>query len=213
MVNTATKRRSSPALVKETSDALTWDQVIEGAALYWGPIGRTSAEQLAEWGRTLFGGELPPAPLVLGRPSCVHGHWFPNLQTDLSQRSGFEHKPAFNYAPPRKLDRIRRSDLLRGCMARFLNLKGLDPTPGRAPWNDLVMRLHMELTGKTIWVSERTERYARELDPNAPADSSMTRLVKVVDHPLCPKTGSTPLKHERNLSWPVGSIDLGDITA
>ena len=98
-------------------------------------------------------------------------------------------------------------------MARFLHLKGHDQTPGRAPWNDLVMRLHMELTGKTIWVSERTERYVRELDPNAPADSSMTRLVKVVDHPPCPKTGSTPLKHERNLSWPVGSIDLGDITA
>lgn len=213
MVKTATKRRPSPALIKETSDTLSWDQVIEGAALYWGPIGRKSAEQIAEWDRTLFGGELPPAPLVLGRPSSVHGHWFPSLELGISQRSGFEHRPPSNYLPPQKIDCIRRSDLLRGCMFRFLSLKGLEPTPGRAPWNDLVMRLHMELTGKTIWVSERTERYVRELDPNAPADSSMTRLVKVVDHPPCPKTGAPPLKHESNLGWPAGSIDLGDIKA
>ena len=215
----ATKRKARAIEQQETSKpALTWAAVGAAAELYWPGIGAQVVAQIDEWNLALFDGELSPVPVVLSRMSAVHGHFFPTLDRSVDQRLGFDGPVYFAvgasvpYSRPKPLTSVRRSDLLRGLMFRHLSEQGLDTSARGTPWCVLLMDLHRRLTGKEIWCAPMTERRV-DIAPTMPDGSrGLARQVLERDQPACPKTGKPSISKSEIESWPMNSIDLGDIT-
>lgn len=207
MAKSATKLK--PALdANDYEDAPTWSQVIEGAKLYWGPIGGAAAEQVRDYAVKLFDGQVRPAPLIFGRPSKIHDQWAPLLEVAAQMRM---HEPSIadmrGHGDVKPLVRISRAQLLRGTLGRYLTTNGLNASPGSLDWCRAAMSATERLTGKRVWMSPQTERQVAE------NEGGFVRRRIVVEQQQGPK-GETSVTWTEILAWPSKTIPgLGDITA
>lgn len=211
----AARKKQAPEPVEEKPAAVSWADVELATEVFWPGIGGKVVHQIIEWNEKLFDGVLEPMPIVLSRMSSVHGHWFPAVDKSVSQVRGYDEgayllHPA-GYQPPQPLTSVRRSDLLRGMIFRHLTEQQLETRTNREPWCREVMRIHCLLTDKQIWTSPQTERRV-EMAPTMPDGSKgVSRSVLVRDQPACPKTGAASIPKHLIASWPLGTLDLGEI--
>lgn len=189
-------------------NALTWDQVASACETYYPGIGRQVVDQIREWNSTLFDDALPPAPIVLARSSSVHKHWAPALPADAQSRM---YEPAIidtrQHGNVRPLVGVSRANLLRGMVQRHLQMQGKNCAYGGVSWCQAIMEVHRLLTGKRIWASPQTRRVIEEIV----GDSNMPRRRAIVEQAEGPK-GEKSLPIGAIQAWPIGLIDLCDIT-
>jgi hypothetical protein len=150
--------------------------------------------------------------MVLSRMSSVHGHWFALIAPSADQRLGFEQQfaPQLLYSPPRPVTSVRRADLLRQMMQR-LYLQDGNPVPvhNSKEWCELIMQLHLRLSGQRIWASpEYTETIPQQDLGGGLFKPAETRIWQDND----PQTRAESLALAEIKNWPHGLIDLGNIT-
>jgi hypothetical protein len=217
MARTSAARRPTPVETEEPEAKgqknLTWQQVRDGAELYWSDLGGRVVDQLIEWNRTLFEGAVRPMPIVLSRMSSVHGHWFCTLSPDTDQRKGFEQQLVTQmrvYNPPRAITSVRKVDLLRQLIRQLYIQDGKPPPNANSQERcDLIMRLHLALTGQRIFASPV---YVEEV-PQRHLGKGLYKPAETHTYQNnCPDTGVESLPLEQIKVWPHGLIDLGTIT-
>ncbi len=212
MAKSSTARR----LVPETSEApegLTFEQMRAAAEVYWPGLGGKVADQWGQWNRDLFDGALRPAPMVLSRMSSIHGHWFPLLDRGADQRIGTEHHlimQAHGYMPPAKVVSVKRADLLRGMIWQLRAQDGqVQIRANSREWCELVMKLHLRLTGEKIWAAPEYE----EKEPTKQLGKGLYQPEETfVVQDNCPETGAESLPRAKIAGWPGIMMDLGHIT-
>ena len=211
----ALKQRKPDKSLPVADGGFTWPQVRAAAECYWRGIGGPVVDYMIEMNSSHFESLVPPAPVVLSRMGSANGQWFVTLATDADQRRGFEQQLLMGsitagHNLPKRLDRVRRADVLRHLMMGYLSAKGLERGPGRGPWCELVMRLHFSLTGQRVWCAPRIESVQMIEDPKA--ERSLQIRTVVHEQAPDPRTGAPSLTHEQIRNWPMSVVDLGEIT-
>lgn len=204
MAKVATKK-AEPAT--QADDCAPWSAVVAGAELYWGSLGRAAAEQIRDYALKLFDGEVKPAPIILGRPSRVHGQWAPLAQNQMRMHeAAIADTRAHSDIQPIKS--ISRAQLLRGVLVRHLVTCGKNPAPGSADWCSAAMAATLKLTGRKVWMAPQVERKVEVFE----GESNYPRKRLVVEQARGPN-GEQSLSWSDILSWPQNVVpDLGTIS-
>jgi hypothetical protein len=197
--------------MSEEPEPLTWDTVRLAAEAYWPQLGARVVDQIREWNAALFDNAIRPAPIVLGRPTSLCGHWFPTLAAACDPRLGFEGNlvTTHGYQAPRPVMAVQRGELLRAMCDRIETQNSRPPLKRNSEaWCRLVMETHRRLTGRRIWCAAEREIIEPREDLGGGEFRPETRRR---GQDPDPETGEPSLSRATIAGWPGTVIDLGSI--